>query len=97
MESKTVKVPNISCGHCVKTIEREIGGLDGVVLVEAKAESKTVKVEWNEPPASWNAIKSLLEEINYPPEGRFPVGEEGRRHIRLGSGRSFLPPSGAWT
>jgi copper chaperone len=69
MATKTFKVPNISCGHCVMTIEREVGELEGVVSVKAEVDSKKVTVEWNEPPASWDGIKSLLEEINYPPEG----------------------------
>ena len=69
MTSKTFKVPNISCGHCVMTIEREVGELEGIVSVKAGADTKMVTVEWNEPPASWEGIQALLQEINYPPEG----------------------------
>jgi copper ion binding protein len=68
MMTKTFKVPNISCGHCVMTIEREVGEVEGVNSVKAEQESRMVTVAWNEPPASWDAIQSLLEEINYPPE-----------------------------
>ncbi len=67
MASKTFKVPNISCGHCVMSIKREVGELEGVVAVEAAADTKMVSVEWNDP-ASWEGIQALLEEINYPPE-----------------------------
>ncbi len=70
MTSKTVKVPAITCGHCVTTIEREVGELEGIVSVKAEAETKMVTIEWNEPPASWDAVRSLLEEINYPPNDR---------------------------
>jgi len=68
MTTKTFQVPNISCGHCVMTIQREVGELDGVVSVKAEESTKMVIVEWNEPPATWDDIKALLEEINYPPE-----------------------------
>jgi copper chaperone len=68
MPTKTFKVPNISCGHCVMTIEREVGELDGVVSVKADEASKMVSVEWNEPATNWGAIRALLEEINYPPQ-----------------------------
>jgi copper chaperone len=68
MASKTFKVPNISCGHCVKTIEREVSELKGVTSVKADQATKLVTVEWQEPAASWEAIRSLLAEINYPPE-----------------------------
>jgi copper chaperone len=68
MSTKTFKVPNISCGHCVMTIEREVGELQGVTSVKAEQASKMVTVNWNEPPATWDGIRALLEEINYPPE-----------------------------
>jgi copper chaperone len=68
MATKTFKVPNISCGHCVMTIEREVGELQGVASVKAEQASKMVTVSWNEPPATWDGIRALLEEISYPPE-----------------------------
>jgi copper chaperone len=67
MESKTFKAPNISCGHCVHTIQTELGELDGVKSVKADASSKLVTVSW-EAPATWDTIRSLLAEIGYPAE-----------------------------
>ena len=66
MATKTFLVPNISCHHCVMTIKRELGELDGVVSVSGDVETKMVTVEW-EPPASWDSMKALLAEINYAP------------------------------
>jgi copper chaperone len=66
MPSKTFAVPNISCGHCVMTIKNEVGDLAGVSTVTASAETKQVTVEWGEP-ATWEQIRGLLVEINYPP------------------------------
>lgn len=66
MPSKTFEVPNISCGHCVMTIKNEVSELTGVSKVDADQESRQVTVEW-EAPASWDQIKDLLVEINYPP------------------------------
>jgi copper chaperone len=65
MESKTFSVPNISCGHCVMTIKRELSELAGVTSVDGDIEGKTVTVAWNAP-ASEDGIKALLAEINYP-------------------------------
>jgi copper chaperone CopZ len=42
MEEKTVNIPTISCGHCVMTIERQVGELEGVKSVEADANTKKV-------------------------------------------------------
>jgi len=67
MATRTVQVPNISCGHCVRTIEREVGELQGVVSVSAEAPGRTVRVEWDEASTEWQAIRDLMEEINFPP------------------------------
>ena len=67
MPSKTVKIPNISCSHCIHTIKNELGDLEGVTQVEASVDSKMVTIKWNEP-LIWDHIKAQLAEINYPPE-----------------------------
>ena len=72
MESKTVIVPNISCGHCTHTVETEVGEIDGVVNVKATQGTKEVTVEWNVP-ATWEQIRATLQEINYPPEGLIQI------------------------
>ena len=58
-------IPNISCGHCVQTIQNEIGDLDGVTSVTANAETKVVEIVF-EAPATEEKIKALLAEINFP-------------------------------
>jgi len=63
--TKSFQVPNITCHHCVMTIKRELGELSGVTSVSGDAETKTITVEWSAP-ATWDGIKSLLAEINYP-------------------------------
>lgn len=67
MTTKTFTVPNISCGHCTRTIEMELSDLAGVQSVQAEQESKQVTVTWDESSLEWGAIQSLLEEINYAP------------------------------
>ena len=66
MESKSFTVPNISCNHCVMTIQRELGEMEGIIAVTANAETKVVSVEWGSP-ATWESIRALLTEINYAP------------------------------
>ena len=72
MESKTFTVPNISCGHCTHTIETEVADIAGVNSVKADKDSKQVTVAWDSP-ATWSEIQSLLQEINYPPEGLIQI------------------------
>lgn len=72
METKTFTVPNISCQHCTHTIKMEVGDIPGVETVAADMNSKQVTVTWHEP-ASWDAIRQTLVEINYPPEGLITI------------------------
>ena len=65
MNTITYSVPNINCGHCVHTIQTEVGDLQGVMSVKADAGTKMVEISYDTP-ASEEQIKSLLAEINYP-------------------------------
>ncbi|OQX63758.1 MAG: heavy metal transporter [Anaerolinea sp. 4484_236] len=65
MITLTYSVSNISCGHCVHTIQMEVGDMDGVQSVVASAETKEVEITFDAP-ASEESIKALLAEINYP-------------------------------
>jgi len=67
MTTKTVSVPNISCGHCVMTIQREVGDLKGVSAVKADQSARQVTVSWDPDITDWVVIESTLKEINYPP------------------------------
>ena len=67
MTSRTVQVPSISCGHCVKTIEREVGELAGVTSVSAEAATRNVRIEWDESRTSWEDISKLMQDIHYAP------------------------------
>ncbi|MCS6871275.1 MAG: heavy-metal-associated domain-containing protein [Anaerolineae bacterium] len=66
MYSKTVIVPNIRCGHCVRTIQNEVSEIEGVQRVQADEQTRQVTVEWDAP-ATWEQIEAKLVEINYPP------------------------------
>ncbi len=65
MTTVTYNIPGINCGHCVNTIQLEVGDLPGVEAVEANADTKTATVTFGDP-ATEDSIKSLLVEINYP-------------------------------
>ena len=65
METKNLSIPNITCGHCVMTIQRELGEIHGVSKVEGDPATKEITVEWDSP-ATLEKIKSTLKEINYP-------------------------------
>ncbi len=65
MTTVTYQIPNISCNHCVHTIQTEVMDLQGVAAVNADANSKQAVISFNAP-ATEDQIKALLAEINYP-------------------------------
>lgn len=65
MTTLTVKAPDISCGHCVNTIQNEVCELPGVQNVQANEQSKVVTITYDQP-ATEQAIKDLMAEIGYP-------------------------------
>ncbi len=68
MSSKTYMVPNISCRHCVATIEREVGEVPGEESVKADLDSKQVTVLYGNE-AVLSRVEELLDEIGYPAAG----------------------------
>jgi copper ion binding protein len=66
MTTKTVSVPKITCGHCVMTIEREVGELKGVSAVKADKDTKQVTVSWDAAATDWGSVAATLEEIGFP-------------------------------
>lgn len=67
MTTVSLKVPNISCDHCIHTIKTEVAELDGIKRVDADPNSKIVTVDFD-PPATQAKIEALLAEIEYPVE-----------------------------
>lgn len=65
MESKKFSIPNISCGHCVMNIKRELTDMEGVKKVEGDPGKKEITVSW-EAPATLDKIKATLKELSYP-------------------------------
>ena len=67
MQEKTVTIRNISCHHCVMTIQRELGEIPGVEAVTGDPEAKRVTIGWQDP-ATWEKIAVTLEDIGYTAE-----------------------------
>lgn len=66
METVTLNAPDISCGHCVATVENAVGTIDGVQSVSADADSKDVNVTYDESKTDESVITAALDEAGYP-------------------------------
>jgi copper ion binding protein len=62
----TLTAPDISCGHCVATVNEAVGALAGVSHVEADAETKRVAVAFDPTRVSLSRIEAALDEAGYP-------------------------------
>jgi copper chaperone CopZ len=67
MEKVTLSIPSIHCNHCVMTIRRESGLVQGVEFVSGDPQQKTAtfNVEGRE---ALEALKRALAEAGYPAE-----------------------------
>jgi copper chaperone CopZ len=67
MATETLKVPKISCGHCVNAIREELSSMAGVKQVTGDPQQKSITVDW-ESPATLETIRAALKGIDYPAE-----------------------------
>lgn len=65
-EHITVTAPDISCGHCVATVQRAVGELAGVNAVTADADTKQVEVTFDPVRVSVPQIESAMDSAGYP-------------------------------
>ena len=66
LERATLTAPDISCSHCVATIQKAVGGLEGVSKVAASEQTKQVQVEYDPQRVSLAQIEAAMDEEGYP-------------------------------
>ena len=66
VERVTLTAPDISCGHCVATVEEAVSGLAGVASVSANESSKQVEVSYDPNRVSVAQIEQRLDDAGYP-------------------------------
>lgn len=66
VEKVTLTAPDISCSHCVATINKALGGLDGVRHVETSEATKQITVSYDPGKVTLLKIEEVLDEEGYP-------------------------------
>lgn len=66
METVTLTAPDISCEHCQRTIEQEVGSLNGVQSVSVDVPTQQVNVTYDPAHTSRDQIVAKLDEEGYP-------------------------------
>ena len=67
MSQVTLSIPNISCNHCVMTVQRESGFVDGVEYVSGDVDARAATFDVASEEAL-DALKATLAEAGYPAE-----------------------------
>ena len=65
MTSRTLSVPEISCGHCKSSIEAAVSPLDGVERVEVQIDERTVQLDYDGTDATLTTIVAAIEDVGY--------------------------------
>ncbi|MDT8860526.1 copper chaperone CopZ [Alkalihalobacillus sp. MEB130] len=68
MEQKTLKVNGMSCGHCISTIESNIGILNGVNSVKVLLSEGEVNLNYDSDVISLDQIIHEIEDQGYDVE-----------------------------
>jgi copper chaperone len=61
----TLRVPDVSCEHCVKTVNGALGALPGVDAVNVDLTSKTVSLRYEATQVTIERIEETLDDAGY--------------------------------
>jgi len=66
MKTVTLSIPGISCNHCIMTVKRETGFVQGAEFVTGDIEGKTATFQIQDDD-TLASLKKTLAEAGYPP------------------------------
>lgn len=64
-EQATLEVTGMTCGHCVKAVEDNVGALAGVDKVAVNLEAGTVAVSFTSPTVDLKKISDTIEDQGF--------------------------------
>ena len=65
VEDVVLRVPDVSCEHCVRTIYGALGALPGVESVNTDLDTKTVHLRYDPAQLSMDTIEARLDDAGY--------------------------------
>ena len=65
VQDVTLSVPDVSCEHCVKTINGALGTLPGVEAVSTDIPTKSVHLSYDSSTLSIEQIEATLDDAGY--------------------------------
>ena len=77
MDTLTLRVPDMTCRHCVRKVTAALRDVPGVTLVQAHASTTTVVLH-GEPRPELASVLAALEAAGYSAATEEPGSQEGR-------------------
>ncbi len=65
VQELTLSIPDVSCEHCVKTINGALGSLQGVEAVSTDIPTKSVSLRYDPSKVSMKQIETTLDDAGY--------------------------------
>ncbi|WP_052254832.1 copper chaperone CopZ [Salinicoccus sp. YB14-2] len=65
MNTTSIKVEGMTCGHCKSSVEGALGKLSGVSKAEVDLEANKVSVEYDEDQVNVDEMNEAIEEQGY--------------------------------
>ncbi len=65
IKETTLSLPDVSCEHCVKTVNGALGALAGVSNVSTDIPTKTVHFSYDVAQVSLQKIEETLDDVGY--------------------------------
>lgn len=84
MANVILQVPDLSCGHCEKTVRAALEGQPGINSVQVDLPAKRVYLGYDNSTISLDRVSEILDEEGYPVQG----SEVG---VPPASKRGFIP------
>jgi copper chaperone len=76
MSEQVLKVPDVTCDHCITAIEGAVGALGGVDRVKVDLERKVVDVSFDDAETSLEEIVGAINGEGYDVEGHGAPAED---------------------
>jgi copper chaperone CopZ len=87
MKTEIIKVDNLKCQGCARTISRELAWIGEVINVDVDIDQSTVKVDYTGKNRMREIFIEKLRKLGYPEEGTGKLNQRMRSYVSCAIGR----------
>jgi len=87
MKTESIKVDNLKCHGCAKTIRRELTWIGEVISVDVDVEHSVVTVDYAGKNRMRKVFVEKLRKLGYPEEGTGNINQKVKSYVSCAIGR----------